>query len=159
MSAGLDGALFALSPTRQQTAERLLACNETTAAVGLTLTPQQALALADTHARALRATGRLEFGESAARRLILAFCDSPYLTRDNYEATLHELIDLFYTFKNETADRLSDEELIACMKDAFDGACQGSTVLLAGDRLPALAKRLNERYASPELGAEVMTDD
>ncbi len=155
----MDGALFALSPTRQQTAESLLACNEATAAVGLSLTPQQALALADTHARALRTTGRLEFGESAARRLILAFCGSPYLTCENYEATLHELIELFYAFKNETADRLSDEELIACMKDAFDGTCHGSTAFLAGDILPTLAKRLNERYASPEPGAEVMTDD
>ena len=125
----------------------------------MTLTPQQALALADTHARVLRATGRLEFGESAARRLIAAFGDSPYLTRDNYEATLHELIDLFYTFKNETADRAGDNELIAYMKTAFDGACHGSTALLADEALPALAKQLHTQYASPEWGAEVMTDD
>ena len=52
--------------------------------------------------------------------------------------------DLFYEFKNETLDLLSDAELVSFIKQAFDGACAGSIDLLAWQALPALAQHLHE---------------
>ena len=139
---------------QKRQADALLECNAETSAHGLRLTPQQALALARTQAETLRKTGRIELGDGIAPKLAAAFCDSPYVTKENYEETLHELIELFYDFKNETYDVVGDDALIGYMKRAFDGACRGSLELLSGSALPALARKLNERRISrmPQAG-------
>lgn len=121
----------------------VLACSETTSAYGLTLTEQQAAALVETQSDSLKKTGRIEFGGSVINNLILAFCDSPYISQQNYEETLHGLIELFYNFKNETSDLISDNELIEYMKKNFNGSCCGSLELLSGRELPDLARKLN----------------
>lgn len=135
---------------QNQQTDAILACNEKTAAHGLLLTPQQAEALAITQADTLQKTGRIEFGGGVAQKLILAFCDSPFLLPDEYEDTLHALIELFYSFKNETCDRIGDDALIACMRAEFDGACRGSLDLLVSSALPALARRVKARRTAPE---------
>ncbi|MDO5785769.1 MAG: DUF6323 family protein [Eubacteriales bacterium] len=111
----MGGALIQREPV-----DTLLACNEKTATYGLALTAQQAIALSNTQEDTLKKTGRIEFGGGVTHKLILAFCDSPYISQINYEDTLHELIDLFYSFKNETSDRVSDDALVAYMKKAFN---------------------------------------
>ena len=117
----------------------------------IVLTGQQALALRGTAAQALKQTGRIEFGPGAVVPIIEAFSDSPYLTRENCEETLSELITLFYTFKNETLDRISDDALIKYMKKAFDGECRGSIELLEAQALATLAKKVRLKYATPDL--------
>ena len=122
----------------RQTADSSLACNGMTAPYGLTLTEHQALALAQTRTDALRETRRIEWNGGIVDKLIAAFCTSPYMEPDTYEETLHELIGLFYALKNETQDRISDGDLIAFLKTAFDGSCRGSM-----ERLSAAALRLS----------------
>jgi hypothetical protein len=65
----------------------------------------------------------------------------------NYAETLHELIEMFYYYKNETLDLMSDEDLIKFMKGSFDGKCQGSLELLSGRELANMARNL--RYGYP----------
>lgn len=132
-----SGALCA-----QKRAEAILDCNETTAQVALVLTPQAAQALVRTQTETLKATGRVEFGAETVKHLILAFYDSPYLTQSTYEDTLHALIDLFYTFKNETEDRLGDQDLMRLMRNAFDGICGGAVEMLGEEILPLWARRI-----------------
>lgn len=131
------GELTAAAQTRE-----ILACNDDTAAYGLQLTPRQAQALLETRSAALRKTDRVELGGTILRRMILTFCDSPYLTPENYEETLHQLADAFYYFKSETQDRVGDEALLRYMKQSFDGPCHGSMELLTGTALPDMARRL-----------------
>ena len=68
------------------------------------------------------------------------FCDSPFLTRDNYAQTLAELQDAFYYFKNESEDRISDDELVELMRDVFNGRAQGSMEHLIGTSLEELCR-------------------
>lgn len=117
----------------------------------IVLTGQQSLALRQTAAGVLKQTGRVEFGPGAVDPIIEVFSDSPYITRDNCEEIFSELITLFYTFKNETLDRIGDEALIRYMKKAFDGECCGSIELLESRALPALAKKVRLKYATPNL--------
>lgn len=131
------GELTAAAQTRE-----ILACNDDTAAYGLQLTPRQAQALLETRSAALRKTDRVELGGTILRRMILTFCDSPYLTPENYEETLHQLADAFYYFKSETQDRVGDEALLRYMKQSFDSPCHGSMELLTGTALPDMARRL-----------------
>ncbi len=130
--------------TQRLQTDAILSCNEITSVYGLTLTERQAAALAETCLETLQKTGRIELGESAVQKLILRFCDSPYLSKDNYEAALHELIELFYNFKNDVSDSIGDDLLINYMKQNFDGVCHGSLELLADNALPLLVRKINE---------------
>lgn len=122
----------------RRTADRILACNDVTMSYGLALTEPQALALAQTRTDALRETRRIEWGDGIVGALIETLCTSPYILPENYEETLYELIGLFYTLKNDTQDRVSDGDLLAFLKTAFDGSCRGSP-----DRLSGAALRLS----------------
>jgi hypothetical protein len=103
--------------------------------------------LAKARGRALSDHGRVEFGASAVYRIIYGFCDSPFLQQDEYEATLLELTDAFYYFKNECGDQLTDDELIAAMRNRYD-AYDGSTEAVIGTSLESLcrARRLGLEY-------------
>ena len=110
----------------------LLALNETTAGYGLLLTPAQATELAAVQQRALSDTGRVEFGEGAAAKLVRALCASPYVDRETWADTLAGMTALFYVLKSETHDRLTDGELIDAMVRVFDGRAHGAMEVLAG---------------------------
>ena len=132
-----DFSLIAISSSlmERQAADKILACNEEIGKYGLVLTVQQALALVQTRTNALRENKRIELNGGIVDKLILAFCNSPYIDKDTYEDTLHELINLFYDLKNSTWDTVSDDDMIEFMKNAFNNRCHGSLELLSGEAL------------------------
>jgi hypothetical protein len=136
-----DGALL-----RKQAITEIIQCNEITENYALSLTEQQAAELVETRATSLKNMGRIEFGGGAIDNIIKEFHDSPYITQRNYAETLHELIEIFYYFKNETLDLMSDDCLIKYMKKSFDGVCQGSLELLKLRELEIMARNL--RYGN-----------
>lgn len=144
---GFELTLFNSSFIQKQAVNEILKCNDYTENYGLVLTNEQALALFETRKQSLSAFGRIEFGGGIIKKVIKEFCDSPYLSKYNYEQTLHELIELFYYYKNETLDLMSDDDLIKYMKTAFDGICQGSLELLAWRELDKLARNLRKGNA------------
>jgi len=150
--ATLNGDLI-----QKQAAGDILALNDGTGAFGLSLTPEQAGRLVATRTDALTQTGRIEFGSGVIGKLIRAFCDSPYITQRSYEETLHDLVEIFYACKNETGDRIGDDDLIALMKAAFDGPCAGSVELLAGQSAYELARMAGGAYGAG-LGREAAPD-
>ena len=78
-------------------------------------------------------------------KLITAFCDSPYMNKQNYSETLERLLEIFYYYKNETDERLSDNELIDYMKTFFNGSCEGSLELLESREMDSLARALRRK--------------
>jgi hypothetical protein len=140
----------------------IIRCNQTTSQYGLILKESDAAELAVTRSEALEKLGRIEFAGGAINKLILEFCDSPYLNQSNYAETLHELIETFYFYKNETLEELDDDELISSMKKYYDETCRGSLELLKDRDLDNLAREI--RYDGEELddfGKELdnFTDD
>ncbi|AFM00469.1 MULTISPECIES: DUF6323 family protein [Desulfitobacterium] len=122
-------------------------CNDFSAQFGLTLSHFQAVELVETRTLALQGNGRIEFGGGVIQKIIRGFCYSPYISSHNYAETLHELVEMFYYYKNETLDLLSDDELIQFMRSRFNGICQGSLELLAGRELYNMANNLRYGYA------------
>lgn len=122
-------------------------CNNFTADYGLVLTHVQAVELIETRTYALNANGRIEFGGGVIDKIIKEFCDSPYISMHNYAETLHDLIEMFYYYKNESLELISDDDLIKFMKDKFDGVCQGSLELLSGRELAKMSHNLRYSYA------------
>jgi hypothetical protein len=91
---------------------------------------------------------RIEFGEGVLPKIIDAFCDSQYINQDNYVGTLTELQDIFYTYKNETLDELSDDELLSFMRTQFDDICFGDMEYLRNTCLERIARSTRSGYMS-----------
>lgn len=133
-------ALFFSPAELQTTAEEILQYNRISARFGQALTPGQAQMLAEARQQTLQATHRVEFGTGLLQKLVSTFCDSPFIAPADYADTLAALQDIFYHFKNQTQNRISDDELLAAMCSAFNGPCQGSLELLRGRELEKLAR-------------------
>ena len=137
---------FASGFIQKQATQEVIKCNDYTARFGLILTPAQALELVETRSIALSENGRIEFGGGVIDKIIKEFYDSPYISMHNYTQTIHELLEIFYYYKNETLDLVSDDDLIKHMKTSYDGICQGSLDLLSGRELDRLARSLRSGY-------------
>ena len=107
-------------------------CNEYTNKYGLILSDNQISNLLERKKETLKETGRIEFREGIIDKLIKEFCNSPYINQENYAETLYELIEMFYEYKNETMDLITDDELIEFMRKSFDEICQGDLEYLSG---------------------------
>ena len=107
-------------------------CNEYTNKYGLILSDNQISNLLEKRKETLKETGRIELRVGIIDKLIKEFCDSPYVNQENFAETLYELIEIFYEYKNETMDLITDDELLAFMKKSFDGICQGNLEYLSG---------------------------
>lgn len=136
----LDLMLFTSSLIQKQAVSEIMRLNETTGRHGLVLTEQQAIELVNTRSQSLSSTLRIEFGGGVIDKIITVFCDSPHIVPGNYAETLNELIEIFYYYKNETLDIISDHNLMKIMKTFFDGECQGSLELLKSRELNKIAR-------------------
>ena len=144
----MEEFLSPLMLQRTMEAQSLRAANELTTRYGLTLSERDIATLLEKRQDALLETGRVEFGKGILEKLVFAFCDSPYLFQETYVETLLALQEAFYYFKNESLDTLTDDELIAFMKEHFDGDCEGSVDYLAGTLLDDLCRDI--RYGEEE---------
>lgn len=133
---------------QKQAVRELEKCNDFTAQFGLKLSQHDAIELVETRNLALKRNGRIEFGGGVIEKIVKVFCSSPYLSMHNYVETLHDLTEIFYYYKNETLDLISDDDLIQFMKDRFDNICQGSLELLAGRELANMARNLRFGYSA-----------
>lgn len=100
--------------------------------------------LMEARKNSLKEQERIEFGEGILTKLIYSFCDSPYIYQDNYVDTMESLQDIFYLYKNESLDELTDDELIDYMKDKFEGECQGSLEHLEDTCLEKFARSIRK---------------
>ena len=127
---------------RQIEVANIKKCNEFTNKYGLTLSDTQIESLMEKRIDILKNTGRIEFRTGIIDKIIKEFCDSPYINQENYGLTLYNLLDIFYEYKNETMDLVTDDELIKFMKTAFNGVCKGDTEYLSGTIMYEMKQRI-----------------
>lgn len=116
--------------------------NQYTKQFGVVLSNEDAEILCQSRKRNLREEERVEFGGGILPKLIFAFCDSPYLYQDNYVESLERLQEIFYLYKNESLDELTDDELVEYMCREFHGICQGSLDYLEDTVLENFARNI-----------------
>ena len=120
----------------------LVACNNYTKQFGIRLSQKDAMELIQERRENLIRQERIEFGDGIITKLIFAFCDSSYIYQDNFVDTIQRLQEIFYLYKNESLDELTDDELIEYMKKQFDGRCQGDLDYLEDTALEAFARKI-----------------
>ena len=122
--------------------QKVMDMNAKTERFGLSLTEEDARMLVEKRLESLKEQQRVEFGEGILPKLIFTFCDSPYLDQGSYADIIAQLQEIFYLYKNESMDELSDDELLSLMKEAFDGECQGSLDFLQETVLEKYARKI-----------------
>lgn len=124
----------------------IVAINQKTEHFGVCLTEDEAKELVLCRDNSLKKYQRAEFGEGILEKLIFTFCDSDYIDQANYLATLKRLQDVFYAFKNESKDLLTDDELLTFMREQFDGVCYGDIEYLEGTCLEVFVTAIRAGY-------------
>ena len=132
---------FSVLSERSQ-ADIIKRTNEYTNQFGLSLTDQDIAELLIRRRECLSEQQRVEFGTGILDKIIFAFCDSDYLFQDNYLESISRLQKIFYLYKNESMDELTDDELISVMRNAFNGVCQGSLEYLEETFLDEFARNI-----------------
>ena len=125
---------------------KVMETNEMSARYGLALTEQEAELLVSERIQTLRAERRGEFGPGILPRVIEEFCDSDFIDQNNYVDTLIRLQEIFYLYKNEMHDEISDEELLHFMKEQFEEVCFGDLGYLEGTCLRIFAEAVRAGY-------------
>lgn len=134
--------LFKNNLLEKQFFNAVFKCNEFTGEYGLKLKEEDVKEIIKTRNMSLKNSARIEFNGQIITKIIIAFCDSPYISQYNYSDTINELVEIFYNYKNETLDYISDDELIDIMKEYFNNYCQGSIELLEGKVLYKIADNI-----------------
>lgn len=125
--------------------EKIVKCNDFTQKFGLRLSNEEALDLIKNKNVYLKNQERVEFGEGILTKLIFTFCDSPFIYQDNYIEIIEGLMEIFYAYKNESMDELTDDELLEYMKTCFNGKCQGDLDYLEGNCLEDFCRKIRAR--------------
>lgn len=141
--------------TPAQEAEGLMALSAVTAPFGVYLTAAEAQEVAESHQASLQKARRVEFDRGPVELLARTFCGSIHLSREDWAGALETLTELFYQCKNETWDRVGDEELADLLFRAFEGCCRGSFELLESEVVPRLGRYMRagkdpEAFTLPE---------
>ena len=138
----MNGELVTM-PRQENTVGALEALDRRMAPLGLRLTQEECLALAEGRERALTDTGRVEFGEGILPALAEVLADSPYLHPADWAETLMEGQLLFYHWKAEAGDLVPDRALLRFLRKAFDDA-RGAMAYLEGFSLKELRERMGD---------------
>lgn len=125
---------------------KVLEANQYTQKYGLTLSEEEARIIVTERKNTLKEQKRVEFGESILPRLIYEFCDSDYIDQDNYVETMIRLQEIFFLFKNEMLDEVTDNELIHFMKEQFETVCYGDLDYLEETCLDVFAQAVRSGY-------------
>lgn len=135
---------------QQSQLEKVLETNQVTGRFGLTLSQQDAELIVQERNHALREQKRVEFGEGIMPRIIYEFCDSSYIDQSGYAATIIRLQEIFYLYKNEMQDEITDDELLHFMKEQYEEICFGDLGYLEGTCLYNFAQAIRAGYRGYE---------
>ena len=126
--------------------EAMLQTNAYTEKYGLVLSGEDTKLLLAERQKTLQTQRRVEFGPGILPEIMQEFCDSAYINQNNYVETLVRLQDIFFLYKNEMQDEITDEELLHFMKEQFETTCFGDLDYLEGTCLSNFAQAIRAGY-------------
>jgi len=135
-----------VSLQQQNQLDEVIKTNQITKRFGLVLTEQDAKLILEERKNALQQQKRVEFGEGIVPKIIYEFCDSSYIDQNNYVDTIIRLQEIFYLYKNEMQDEITDDELLHLMKEQFEIICFGDLEYLESTCLANFAQAIRAGY-------------
>lgn len=142
----MDGQNWLALMNSQTWLKQVQETNRYTEKFGLSLSETDTELLLAERNNTLKSERRVEFGQSILPKLIYAFCDSAFMSQNDYVDTLIRLQEIFYRYKNEMHDEITDDELINFMKEQFETVCYGDLDYLEGTCLDIFAQAVRAGY-------------
>lgn len=102
----------------------ILKINSESEQYGLSLSQEDVEEIIKSRNHTLRSYGRIDLNINATKQLIENLYTSQYTDKDDYVELINDLQEIFYYFKNETLDEISDIEIIELI-DEFYNECSG----------------------------------
>jgi hypothetical protein len=149
---------------REEMVNQVAELNNISLKYGLILSESQINDLIETRSNALRDNGRIETSLGAVKKIIENFCSSSYINSENYAEVINDLLEIFYFYKTESHDSISDTELIEIMRDQFENKYHGSISLMQGkgfrfmkdyNKDPIIAGDYDDIGQNPDIGENV----
>nr|WP_314461718.1 DUF6323 family protein [uncultured Clostridium sp.] len=131
---------------RQLWKKQIQETNQYTEKYGLKLSEEDTEILIAEKSHVLKAENRVEFGQSILPQIIYIFCDSAFISQDNYLETLIRLQEVFFLYKNEMQDEITDEELLNFMREQFEDVCYGDLDYLDSTCLEIFSEAIRAGY-------------
>lgn len=144
-----------LNERKEGQIEKIMKCNNVSNQYGLVLKKSEVLQIIETQEASLKELERVEFGGDIIEQIIYVFCDSQFISKYEYGESINRIVEIFYCYREELDERMSDEEIIDYMKRAFNGPCQGSYDSLEDGLLWSITNALEENrdiYIDDEYG-------
>jgi hypothetical protein len=116
--------------------------NEETAKYRLTLTVEEAKEIIEIRNHILESYGRIEIDTIVTKKFIQRFYTSPLINQEDYATIINELHEIYYYLKNETEDKIGDDELIDLITGFFNNSCGGSIELLRGREMEIYSRNI-----------------
>ncbi len=131
---------------KQNQLNKVIETNQRTKQYGLFLSKRDAELILEERNHALQEEQRVEFGESITLKIINEFCGSDYIDQSNYVTTVVRLQQIFYLYKNEMNDEITDDELLHFMNEQFEFICYGDLDYLEGTCLNIFSQAIRAGY-------------
>jgi len=120
-----DNALAAVR--NKMIAGQLIALNDEIAEHGIVLSEADCRDIAEFRHEALIESDRVEVGLGIAGRIVREFADSGYVDQHNFRQVVEDLMECFYTLKNETEERATDDQVMEFLHYLFEVDVGGDT--------------------------------
>lgn len=115
----------------------------------LMLSTSDAISIIETREQVLGKYDRIEIGLDPISLIVKKFKGSSFIDSNNYVNTINDLIELFYYMKNETYDKIGDNELICILYDSYNTECFGAIELLR-TKMEEYARNFRIKIANSE---------
>ena len=122
---------------------QIIKCNEITSNYGIILSEDDAKQLTTIQQNTLQEVGLIEFDSHIIEYIIITFCDSSFINKYDYLDTISRLVEIFYYYRQEVNELISDEDIIKYLYLAYEGITQGSLDYLGDQQLSKLIDDLN----------------
>ena len=90
---------------------------------GLRLTEEDVEEIMKSMDEALKRTGRIETSTNSLEKIIKFLYSSPYTDKDNYVEVIDDMVEIFYFFKSQVLDLMSDDEVIEILDEVYNDKC------------------------------------
>ena len=111
---------FTMRDLTEKSSKKLIKLNDESINYGLVLSENDVNNIMKHTTETLTKIGRIETSTSSLEKIIEIVYSSPYTDKENYVENINDMQEIFYYFKSEVLDLISDDEVIEILEKTYE---------------------------------------
>lgn len=111
---------FTMDELQGFSCKKIMKLNEKSIDYGLVLMEENICEIFKNTREILKKAGRIETSTDLLEKIITFLYSSPYTQKYDYVQVISDMEEIFYYFKNQVLDLISDDEIIEILSDIYD---------------------------------------